>query len=331
MEWTILVKALIKVQSRRTIGDGELTDVTCLKYWKSKISLILTTVLASFALFSQSKASTRPPQSVALRLERDLTYITCSIADSGPLNCLLDTGSAMTGVSPQVADRLRLRTHLDPTIPRVDVAAVALDSLVLHAGSVSWTAKRTSIAPVDLQLLDKEVSQEFHTDVVVGTELLERYQITIDPDVMEVRLSQPGTPLDPLANKIAASFISGVPFSLVGVKGADGHAVVAHFSLDTGSRPTLLLSQPFWSSRPPLATTLPKEPLSGKLTLSAIRIAGRTMRNIAAIEPDQASGLLASSRVGGVMGGPLLRHFIIVYDLPSQSIWMTPSKKAPPQ
>jgi hypothetical protein len=115
------------------------------------------------------------------------------------------------------------------------------------------------------------------------------------------------------------------------LKNAEGHASLAMFSLDTGSRPALMLSRPFWSKQPPIATLGEPDPQNGSFTLPAIRIAHTTMTKVLAFEPQAGSGLLASKTLGGVIGGPLLNHFIVTYDLPNNSVWMTPSQRNPPQ
>lgn len=276
------------------------------------------------------KASTQQLSTAPVRMEKGLPYVTCSIGGSVSLNCLLDTGSAMTGVSRGLAKQLKLNTHTDPTLARQDIAAQALDRLDLRIGSITWSAKRTSVAPADLELLDKETGPDFHTDVVIGTELLEQYQITWDPDASEVRFARPGTVPPNSADKLITS-VFGIPFAPLGVKTADGHAAVGPFSLDTGSRPALMLSVPFWSKQPSLATESAAEVKIEKLTLAAIRLAHTTMHHIIATRPARGSGLLASEKIAGVIGGPILNHFVVVYDLPNKTVWMTPTRKDPPQ
>lgn len=265
----------------------------------------------------------------SVRMEKGLPYVTCSIGRSGPLNCLVDTGSAMTGVSLRRVKQLKLNTHIDAEIPRQDIAAQALDGLDLRVGSITWSAKRTSIAPADLELLDQEVGPGFNTDVVIGTELLEQYQITLDPDALEIRFSRPGTSPSASADKLITSIL-GIPFAPLSIKTADGHAAFGLFSLDTGSRPALMLSGPFWSNQPLLATEGAAEVQTEKLTLSAVRLAHTTMHHIIATRPERGSGLLASVKVAGVIGGPILNHFVVTYDLSSNAVWMTPTRKNPP-
>jgi hypothetical protein len=287
------------------------------------------TLLVGFAL-TMGKASAQQVSTAPIRMEKGLPYVTCSIGSSAPLNCLLDTGSAMTGVRRGLVKQLKLSTHTDPTIPRQDIAAQALDGLDLRVGSTTWSAKRTSVAPADLELLDKEAGPGFHTDVVIGTELLEQYQVTLDPDASEVRFSRPGTAPPTSADKLMTS-VFGIPFAPLGIKTADGHAAVGLFSLDTGSRPALMLSDPYWSKQPLLASEGAAEVETEKLTLSAIRIGHTTMHRVVATRPAKGSGLLGSEKLAGVIGGPVLNHFVVIYDLPNKAVWMTPTRKDPPR
>ena len=158
----------------------------------SQIPLFL--LLAASLLFSFAPCRAQQPVTLPMKLVKELPYITCSIGNSGPLQCLVDTGSSLTGVAPELAARLHLQTHVDPSIPRADLAKEMLDPLILHAGDATWTTSRVSIAPADLTLLDRESGVGFHTDLVLGTSLLEQFQVTIDPDAQTVRLPLPGIP-----------------------------------------------------------------------------------------------------------------------------------------
>jgi hypothetical protein len=101
----------------------------------------------------------------------------------------------MTGISHDLATHLKLKTHTDNSIPRSVLANQALDDMVIHAGSASWTAQRITIAPAELSMLDRESGDNFHTDVILGTSLLEHFQGTIDPVASQVRLAPSGTPV----------------------------------------------------------------------------------------------------------------------------------------
>ena len=61
------------------------------------------------------------------------------------------------------------------------------------------------------------------------------------------------------------------------------------------------------------------------------RPARHKLEKVTALEPRHEGGLLASDRIGGVVGAALLTHFIIIYDLPNNSVWLTPSQTDPPR
>ena len=251
---------------------------------------------------------------------KELPYVSCGIADSGPLHCLLDTGSAMTGVSRELAERLHLKTHTDPSIPRADLATQALDDLPLHIGAVSWTAHRVSIVPDDISSLDRESGNGFHTDVVIGTSLFEQFQVTLDPDASQIRFSQPGAPVPEGVEKLTTS-VPQVPFAILMLKSQDGHAIAGPFSLDTGSRSPVLLSPSFWTSRPALAIS---DVHGEQMSLDGLRIGSHTLSHVPAGKPSNGSGLLAAKTVGGVLGAPILNRFLVIYDLSRNSVWIKP-------
>lgn len=255
---------------------------------------------------------------------KGLTYVSCNIGDSGPLHCLVDTGSSMTGISRELATRLKLKTHTDNSLLRSDLATQALDDMVIHAGSASWTAQRITIAPTDLGMLDRESGDNFHTDVILGTSLLENFQVTIDPVASQVRLAPSGTPVLTGAEKILSAMLHFVPFTILQVMTKDGHAVPGPFSIDTGSRPAIMLSRNFWASRPPLAISNVHGSENELMVLDEFRFGSLTLHHVPALEPAHEGGLVAARTVGGVIGAPVLNHFLIVYDLLKNEIWIKP-------
>jgi hypothetical protein len=264
------------------------------------------------------------PAAVPVRRVKGLLYIPCSIADSGPLNCLLDSGSSMTGLSRDLATRLKLKVHTDDSIARADVATQALDNLVIHVGAASWLAQRLSIAPADLSLLDSESGEGFHTDVVLGTSLFEHFQVTVDPDDSQIHLGPPGS-LPPAGIEKLFTLVQGIPFTVLQIKAKEGRAITAPFSVDTGSRPSILLGRNFWATRPPLAISNLHGAENDLMVLDAVRIGNQTLQHVPAGEPLHEGGMVASKAVGGVLGAPILNRFIVVYDLSQNAVWIKPT------
>lgn len=278
-------------------------------------NLHLIPLLSSLCFLSPAQTVvTLPSYSV-----KGLTYVACSIGDSGPLQCLLDTGSSMTGISSSLAKRLNLRPHDDNESLRPDLQG--LEDVIIHAGNASWKAARVSVTPSDIAILDAESGEGLHTDVVLGTSILERFQVTFDPASNEIHLSDPGTPPPALFEKIPAVFIHEVPFTMLQVETEDGRAVPGPFSLDTGSRPALLLSRNFWAARPALALASGSAD-SEKFNLRKIRFGGHELSNIVSYRPTGGGGLLSSQKVGGVIGTPILNRYCVIYDLKLGEIWI---------
>ena len=269
------------------------------------------------------------PITLPTEIVKHLTYIECSIGDSGPLHCLVDTGSSMTGIAPSLAKRLALKTHTDNSIARLDLASQALDDMIIHAGSASWKASRVSIAPADLALLDQESGEGFHTDVVVGTSLLEAFQVTLDPDAHEVRLAPSGTVVAQGSQKLYSSYILSVPFVLLQIKSKEGPAGVAPFTLDLGSRPAVMLSRRFWQTRSPLAMHDPHGTDNEQFQLDSMLLGISEMKNVPAYQPLHVGGLVASKNVGGVIGAPVINRFVVTLDLRKNGVWIVPGNKLP--
>ena len=145
--------------SRRVLSVASLRESRAA--FTNNLRRSVTVTLLVGLVLSCGKTSAQQLTAAPVRMKKGLPYVTCSLEGSTPLNCLLDTGSAMTGVSRGLAKQLKLSPHTDPTIPRQDIAAQALGGLDLRIGNISWSAKRTSVAPGDLELLDTEVGPGF--------------------------------------------------------------------------------------------------------------------------------------------------------------------------
>jgi hypothetical protein len=271
-----------------------------------------------------ASCAAQEPLTVPVKRVKGLLYIPCSIADSGPLSCLLDSGSSMTGLSRDVAARLNLKVHTDDSIARIDIASQALDNLIIHVGTASWMAERLSIAPADLSLLDRESGENFHTDVVLGTSFFEHFQITVDPDENQIHLGASGSPLPRGAEKIF-TIVQGIAFTVLQIKAKEGRDIIAPFSIDTGSRPSILLGRNFWATRPPLAISNLHGAENELMVLDGVRFGSQTLNNVPAGKPLYENGLVAAKSVGGVLGAPVLNRFMVVYDYSRNGVWIKPT------
>jgi hypothetical protein len=230
----------------------------------------------------------------------------------------------MTGVSTEVAERLKLKTHVDVSAPAGEVADKMLDPLNIRIGNASWVANSASIAPLGLAALDRDSGDGFKTDVVIGTSLLQHFQVTIDPGARQLRLAPLGSAVVRQAEKEPLIVAGGIAVVGLGMKSQTGGGIGVPMTVDTGSRPPLLLGEGFWGAHPLPAVHGAKWSASRKLTVEAIRLGKFEMRDVPAGKPLQGSGILAVKSLGGVLGAPILNRFLVTYDLSQKAMWVSP-------
>jgi hypothetical protein len=83
-----------------------------------------------------------------------------------------------------------------------------------------------------------------------------------------------------------------------------------------------MLSRNFWASRPSLAISNVHGAENELMVLDEFRFGSLTLHHVPALEPQHEGGLVAARTVGGVIGSPVLNHFLVVYDLPKNEIWI---------
>ena len=106
-----------------------------------------------------------------------------------------------------------------------------------------------------------------------------------------------------------------------------GKAAPGPYTLDTGSRPALLLTRPFWAKRSAPATVGAADSRQERFILSGCLLGSYILHNLPVREAFQGSGMLAAGSVGGVIGGPMLNRFIVTYDMSKQQVWLKPGKR----
>ncbi len=254
-------------------------------------------------------------------VSRDLVLVSCRVQGKGPFTCVLDTGSSMTGISPEAAKRLKLKPHAEPGAAPLDPRSLELEDLRIGLGAKECSAERVGVAPLDG--ISKGTGQR--VDVLLGSSLFEHFQITIDSEAKQVRLAEPGA--SPLGDseKIPLLLVDHVPVAILALKSKTDRRITAPFVVDTGSQSPLLLGKGFWDQHPELATSDTRAMgYSTLMHVDAIRLNQFELRGVAAGEPHDPEGVLAIAKLGGVLGAPVLDRFVVTYDYSQKTMWVKP-------
>jgi hypothetical protein len=262
------------------------------------------------------------PDTLHAEFRKDLILVPCEINGVTGLRCLLDTGSSMSGLSPALAKRLHLKVSNETGAPASSPLAYSLPPFSVRLGTNQYMAERAGVAP--LQQVTDALGEQI--DALLGTSLFEHFQVTVDPSTSEVQITVPGTPVPPTAQPQQIILPLHVPVTFLKLLSTDHRGIIAPFMVDTGSMLAILLSPPFWSEHPGLATQHPGTGNGEKtMTIDALRLFGIELRNVPASEPLEPSGVLNSRLTGGILGAPILNNrFIVTYDFGKGTMYTRP-------
>jgi|GEM_PF-4858906 len=274
------------------------------------------------AQVSQAPTATLPIQPEALHVEirRGIIIVPCTVAGISPLRCMLDTGSSMTGLAPELVQRLKLTPTAEPGASSFSARAYTLPSQRVQIGKNVFTVERVGMAP--LEVVSKAIGE--NVDVLLGTSVFEQMQITIDPSALEVRIAASGAAVSSAARPMQVVTALHLPIGFVQMRTDSSGSIVVPFQIDTGSMPALLLGKPYFDGHAHLATSKPIHRTDDVLmTVDSIRF-GEELHNVPAGEPLHPNGVLATRQLGGYLGAPVLNRFVITYDLGRSVMYVTP-------
>ncbi len=140
-----------------------------------------------------------------------------------------------------------------------------------------------------------------------------------------MRLAMLGASLSEGSEKEPLLILNGIAIAGIALKSHDGHGLVAPFTVDTGSRPPLLLGRNYWDAHPALAISPAPGSDHTLMRVDAIRLGKFEIDSVPAREPIDGTGILAVKSLGGVLGAPILNRFVMTYDFSQKAMWLKPT------
>ncbi len=274
------------------------------------------------------------PPAVAVTSVGGHLFAEVRLDGSAPLRFAVDTSGGEI-VDQAVAQRLGLRlgrrvslsgvgghseTGRRLTVERVELGAARLDGV------------RFVALPIERSF---GVAEGVRVDGIIGPALLARFTVTIDAAGGSMILAprgsgppaQPGS--GPPGDLPLALDGSGHPATTCTVAG-----LPARCQLDTGSRLAVSLLHPFLDAHPAIAARATTAdgvegygiggPARGKLGPVDVGLGGRTV-SVIGDYTSQRSGAFADGSVAANLGEPLLRRFVVTYDLARGRVRIVPS------
>jgi len=299
---------------------------------------ISTSVLARSPYNCRSAAEVRVPVDIV----SNLPIMTGRVNGSKSLNVILDTGAALTVVSPEVAVRAGLKSDTsvaasgfgqgsDQTLRLVNSAALTWGPK--NAG-LRLSSERIAVLPIDY--IGAQIGHP--VDALFGSNVFQHFRVTLDYARRKVSFAPFGEPCKPDAVAIPIDTAGNVPIVEAAIAGSDGSLVIAKFVVDIGTTGAAIISKRFLDQHPELlagyalVVAPPFSAVGGNISsklarLSTLRIGDFNLHGPVAVIPDQPTGILASPDIAGLLGGEILNRFTVTWDYRSQRMWLVPNSR----
>jgi hypothetical protein len=279
---------------------------------------------------------TKNESPATVRLD-ELGAVSTMIDGHGPYHFLLDTGSSIMVITPELAKRISLSGGGSQ---RVTGGGGSMQVQRLFLGDVGvGKAEVHHVAAVIIPLpLDVTYQGDYGTiDGVIGYSFLSHFAVTIDNKADTATFSPAGSYRAPAgANSIPADLGDGTPVVTASIDGLRGT-----FKLDTGDSGTLTLTTPFaaahrselrYSQAQPVLT----EGVGGidqalDVRLRSFTLGGATFPNVITTLSLAKTGIFGNgTTLAGNVGDDILSYFVYTIDYPDHRVDFMPESDVAP-
>ncbi len=291
---------------------------------------------------SPHKCRSTAEVTIPVDIVSNLPIMTGRVNGSQLLNVILDTGAALTVVSPEVAVRAGLKS--DTSVAASGFGQGSDQTLrLVNSAALTWGPKnagmrlsneRIAILPIDY--IGAQIGHP--VDALFGSNVFQHFRVTLDYARQKVSFAKFGEPCKPDAMAIPINTAGNVPTVEAAIAGSDGSLVTAKFVVDIGTTGAAIISKRFLDQHPgllaghALVVAPPFSAVGGDISsklvrLSALRIGEFDLHGPVAVVPDQPTGVLASPGIAGLLGGEILNRFTVTWDYRSQRMWLIPNSR----
>lgn len=292
-----------------------------------------------FAVFlhtscAQTRVMSDAPASVPLELTNNLVLVHTRVGQSEPAWFIVDTGAGASVVNAEWAERIGLKSEGER---EVSASGGSLNApVVTGADLVIGGAALQDVTLLAIPLAGLEAAVGRSLGGIIGWDLFARYVVEIDyaarmlhlhgPD--SYRHEGPGTSL-PIALE------DNTPFVNATFVGPGGQTFPSKLLIDTGNAGTITLNTPFVRRHRLVEDSQRVVPIvaSALLTGTAQRYVGRVEElrlgsfrfpQLLAIFAQDEEGDFAEANSDGLIGGDLLRRFLVVVDYSRRRLILVP-------
>ncbi|GAC1409620.1 MAG: hypothetical protein NVSMB64_18430 [Candidatus Velthaea sp.] len=272
-----------------------------------------------------------PETRVPFELVNNHVYLDVSLDGKGPYHFAFDSGGSNL-MDPAVARELGVRVRGRGRIGGVgngsEPAGIATVG-TLQMGDMKLRDERFTVARTRDSF---GVAEGLRVDGLIGAQVLARFVTTFDYARREVRLAEPvASATPPPGTTLPVTFREGLPHVPCTVSGIAGECTV-----DTGSRLSLTVLQPFAAAHPAVVPSVLTGPgvdgyglggaAYGRLgRLDEIRFGELGIRDAIADFSTQQRGAFADRVTAANVGGGIWRRFTLTFDYPHKRLTLQPN------
>lgn len=306
----------------------------------------VTTVISSFATRADlTDRDFEPPRSdvrdarlltdgaaatIPFELRDGMIVVDVSMDGAAPLPFVLDSG-AFNVLTPQAAARLHLRSEGTVTVDGVGNQQVSAHMAVIprySVGRAQLLDQRFAILPLPAEVIDD--GERPVIAGLLGYELFRRFVVRVDYERRELTLWWPGRGAHSVAGVKLPLIFDGrdcyIPAAVDGNRGL--------FRVDTGDDGALTLFGQFYlDHRPPVE--LPglrsfQDGVGGSVPTVLTRVESLAIGPYTLVRPltqlhFSRAGAFSSENIAGNLGVEVLRNFVLTFDYPDRSLYLTKS------
>lgn len=310
----------------------------------SSVGITIAGLVMSASASANLPTDCRPASEVTIPVQiiSNLPIMVGRVNGSPSLNVILDTGAALSVVSPETAAKAGLKSGTpiaadgfghgsDQTLRLVDAAALTWG---LNDASMRLSSEQVAVLPIDY--IGAQIGHQI--DALFGSNVFQHFRVTLDYARKNVRFAPFDEPCTPGTVAIPIEIAGNVPIVEAAIASSDGSLIKAKFVVDIGTTGAAILSKRFLDEHPELlaghalAVAPPFSAVGGEVSsklvrLSSLRIGTFDLDGPVAVIPEQPTGVLANPAIAGLLGGEILNRFTVTWDYRSRRMWLVPNSR----
>lgn len=257
-----------------------------------------------------------------------------SIRGSHPVALILDSGASATALDASLVRRIGF--PLGDIVASEGLGATDTVRLVEGVDIVLPGVAVTNLTVAAMRLDDLSAREGVALGGILGYDFMSAFLLTIDYDRRVVTLRPPNEPFsDARATRLSIRAIDERPFVRATLDLPSGTAIDSILQLDTGTSGAFIINSPVVRDRDLLRVLQPKASREGASVVGrselryarvpSARFAGVRLGDPYVALSSDPTGVFSRSDNAGIVGGEVLRRFVVTFDVRHGAVWLAPT------